>query len=179
MLQTAGYLCKAASASLRIVRGCPAFESPVIRSSVRAVAGDGSPEGWGRRKNVEGKLCSTGRPASRRTVQFAGGTTSGDPLMPELVRFSLSIEDTLMDKLEELVKKSGYTNRSEFVRDMIRDRLVKREWERDREVLGTITLIYDHHVRQLSDKLIDLQHDHHKEVLVTTHVHLTHDLCAR
>src|SRR5262249_45615229 len=66
----------------------------------------------------------------------------------------------------------------EYVRDMIRDRLVKTEWEKDREVLGTITMIYDHHVRQLSDKLIDLQHDHHREVLVTTHVHLSHDLCA-
>lgn len=98
--------------------------------------------------------------------------------MSDLMRLSFSIEKPLMDKLEELVKRSGYTNRSEFVRDMIRDRLVKKEWEKDREVLGTITLIYDHHARRLSEKLIDLQHDHHREVLVTTHVHLSHDLCA-
>lgn len=98
--------------------------------------------------------------------------------MPELVRLSLSIEKPLFDELEKLVRRSGYTNRSEFVRDMIRDRLVQREWEGDREVLGTITLIYDHHARRLSEKLIDLQHDHHREVLVTTHVHLSHDLCA-
>jgi CopG family nickel-responsive transcriptional regulator len=98
--------------------------------------------------------------------------------MSELVRLSLSIEKSLAEKLEGLVRRSGYTNRSEFVRDMIRDRLVQKEWEKDREVLGTITLIYDHHARRLSERLIDLQHDHHREILVTTHVHLSHDLCA-
>ena len=98
--------------------------------------------------------------------------------MPELVRLSLSIEKPLFDRLEKLVKHSGYTNRSEFVRDMIRDRLVAGEWEKDREVLGTITLIYDHHRRQLSEKLIHLQHHHHQDVLAATHVHLSHDLCA-
>jgi CopG family nickel-responsive transcriptional regulator len=94
------------------------------------------------------------------------------------MRVSLSLEKPLLDKLDKLAKYNGYTNRSEFVRDMVRDRLVQREWEKDREVLGTITLLYDHHVRRLSEKLTDLQHDHHREILVTTHVHLSHDLCA-
>ena len=98
--------------------------------------------------------------------------------MPDLIRLSLSIEKPLFDQLEKLVKKSGYENRSEFVRDMIRDRLVKAQWDKDQEVLGTITLLYDHHRRQLSEKLTDLQHHHHTHVLVTTHLHLTHDLCA-
>ncbi len=98
--------------------------------------------------------------------------------MSDLIRLSLSIEKPLYDQLEKLVKKSGYVNRSEFVRDMIRDRLVKTEWDKDDEVLGTITLLYDHHQRQLSGKLTDLQHHHHANVLVTTHVHLSHDLCA-
>ncbi|HOW72234.1 MAG TPA: nickel-responsive transcriptional regulator NikR [Phycisphaerae bacterium] len=80
--------------------------------------------------------------------------------------------------MEKLVKKSGYKNRSEFVRDMVRRKLVQGQWEKDQEVLGTITLVYDHHRHQLSEKLINLQHDHHTNVLVTTHVHLTHDLCA-
>jgi len=57
--------------------------------------------------------------------------------MSELIRLSLSIEKPLYDELEKLVKKSGYVNRSEFVRDMIRDRLVKTEWDKDEEVLGT------------------------------------------
>jgi CopG family nickel-responsive transcriptional regulator len=98
--------------------------------------------------------------------------------MSDLTRLSLSLEKPLLDKLDALMKRKAYTNRSEFVRDMIRDHLVQTEWEKDREVLGTITLIYDHHARRLSEKLIDLQHDHHREVLVTTHVHLSHDLCA-
>jgi CopG family transcriptional regulator, nickel-responsive regulator len=98
--------------------------------------------------------------------------------MPELIRLSLSIEKPLFDRLEKLVKQSGYTNRSEFVRDMIRQRLVEGEWEKDREVLGTITLVYNHHQRQLSEKLIHLQHHHHHTVKVTTHVHLSRELCA-
>ncbi len=98
--------------------------------------------------------------------------------MPELVRLSLSIEQPLFDKLEKLVAQSGYTNRSEFVRDMIRDRLVDTEWAQNRSVVGTVTLIYDHHAHGLTDKLTDLQHHHHQEVLAATHVHLDEHLCA-
>ena len=86
--------------------------------------------------------------------------------MPELVRTSVSIEKPLFKRLEKLVRSSRYTNRSEFLRDLIRERLVQEEWEHDREVVGTITLIYDHHVRLLNEKLTDLQHDHHDTVLV-------------
>ena len=99
--------------------------------------------------------------------------------MSELVRLSISLEKPLMKQLERLVKKSGYENRSEFVRDMIRQRLVEEQWTDERqEVVGTITMIYDHHARQLSDKIVDIQHDHHDRVMATTHVHLSHDLCA-
>lgn len=98
--------------------------------------------------------------------------------MSELVRMSFSIEKPLSDRLEKLVKQRGYTNRSEFVRDMIREQLVADEWKADAEVLGTITLIYDHHKRMISEKLIDLQHDHHEAILATTHVHLSSHLCA-
>ena len=61
---------------------------------------------------------------------------------------------------------------------MIRQQLVESEWEKDQEVLGTITIVYDHHHRRLAEKLTDLQHHHHHAVLVTTHVHLAADLCA-
>lgn len=98
--------------------------------------------------------------------------------MSDLVRLSLSIEKPLFERLEKLVKQSGYTNRSEFVRDMIRQRLVEGEWEKDRDVLGSITLVYNHHQRRLSEKLIHLQHHHHGSVKVTTHVHLSRELCA-
>lgn len=99
--------------------------------------------------------------------------------MSDLVRVSISLERSLLDQLEAMVASSGYTNRSEFVRDMIRQQLVDREWADDKqEVVGTITLLYDHHVPQLSEKLIDIQHETHSDVLATTHLHLSHSLCA-
>lgn len=97
--------------------------------------------------------------------------------MSELVRLSISLEESLLRKLERLIKKSRYANRSEFIRDLIRARLVEGEWEADQEAVGTITLIYDHHRRQLSEKLTSLQHDH-GVVLAATHVHLDHHMCA-
>jgi CopG family transcriptional regulator, nickel-responsive regulator len=98
--------------------------------------------------------------------------------MSELVRLSLSIEKPLYDRLEEMVKQSGYENRSEFIRDMIRHQLVRQQWDGNEEVVGTVTLVYDHHASNLTNKLTDLQHHHHGAVLATTHVHLDLHLCA-
>ncbi len=98
--------------------------------------------------------------------------------MSDLERLSISIEKPLYGRLEKLVKDSHYVNRSEYIRDLIRNKIVEQEWERDEEALGTVTLLYDHHTRGLSDRLTHLQHDHHSNILATTHVHLTHDLCA-
>ncbi len=98
--------------------------------------------------------------------------------MSEVERLSISIEKPLLARLERMVKESRYRNRSEFIRDLIRGRLVEREWEHDQEALGTITIIYNHHVRGLGDRLTDLQHDYHGAILATTHVHLDHDRCS-
>jgi len=98
--------------------------------------------------------------------------------MAELRRFSISIENELLTKLKRLVRKSRYTNRSEFIRDMLRDRLVEEQWKGEEQVLGTITLVYDHETRELSKKLTRLQHRHHDVVLAATHVHLDAHLCA-
>jgi CopG family nickel-responsive transcriptional regulator len=99
--------------------------------------------------------------------------------MADLVRLSFSIDAALADVFEEMVKHSEYGNRSEFFRDMIRERLVAEEWEvGDGETVATITLVYDHEAHGVHDKLTDLQHDHHDVVLATTHVHLDHHLCA-
>ncbi len=98
--------------------------------------------------------------------------------MSNLVRVSLSIEDTLLDKLEQMVIHKGYQNRSEFIRDMIRDNLVLEEWNSTSEVVATITMIYDHFKRELSKKITELQHAHHNIVLASTHVHLTEHICA-
>jgi CopG family nickel-responsive transcriptional regulator len=98
--------------------------------------------------------------------------------MSQLSRFSISIENGLFKRLERLVRKGGYANRSEFIRDLLRERLVEEEWEADKEVVGTITLVYDHETRELSKKLTRLQHHHHDLVLASTHVHLDRHMCA-
>ena len=99
--------------------------------------------------------------------------------MAELVRLSLSLPQPLLERLEDLMRQQGYTNRSEFVRDMIRDYLVTHAWQSaQQETLGTVTLVYNHHIRQLSEKLVELQHHYYHAILAATHVHLDHNLCA-
>jgi len=98
--------------------------------------------------------------------------------MSDLVRASFSIEPALLEQLEQLVSSSHYENRSEFIRDLIRAKLVSQQWENNEEALGTITLLYNHHSRLLNEKLIELQHHHHAMILATTHVHLDEHLCA-
>ncbi len=98
--------------------------------------------------------------------------------MSDLSRIGVAIDSELLDKFDALIAERGYTNRSEAFRDLIRDELVHKAWESpESNVVGTVTLVYDHHVRQLNDRLIDLQHDHHRSILSTLHVHLDHDNC--
>ena len=95
-----------------------------------------------------------------------------------LSRIGVAIDSGLLAKFDDLIASRGCTNRSEAFRDMIRDELVERAWEKpDTVVVGTVTLVYDHHVRMLSDRLTDLQHDHYHNILSTMHVHLDHDNC--
>jgi CopG family nickel-responsive transcriptional regulator len=98
--------------------------------------------------------------------------------MSELSRIGVAIDSALLAKFDDLIAKRGYTNRSEAFRDLIRDELVQKTWESpESEVVGTVTLVYDHHVRMLNEKLTDMQHDHHEQILSTLHVHLDHDNC--
>jgi CopG family nickel-responsive transcriptional regulator len=98
--------------------------------------------------------------------------------MPKLVRSSFSMEAPLYEAFEKRVQKRGYENRSEYIRDLFRRDLIQEEWDDDRICLGTITLLYDHNKRSLSDKLTKLQHRHFHSILAATHVHLDHDLCG-
>ena len=98
--------------------------------------------------------------------------------MSNLTRLSFSIEENLFKKLEKIVKQKGYDNRSEFIRDIIRDMVVTEEWDSNDDVVATITLVFDHHKKELGEKLTDVQHHFHDIVLASTHVHLTHDICA-
>ena len=98
--------------------------------------------------------------------------------MSDLVRTSFSIERPLLARLEQMAAQSSYTNRSEFLRDMIRQHLVEQEWQANEVAVGTITLVYDHHSRLLMEKLTDEQHRHHDVILATTHVHLDEHMCV-
>ncbi len=95
-----------------------------------------------------------------------------------LIRFGISISEDLLERFDQQVMQRGYTNRSEAIRDLIRDALVEDEWkEDDEEVAGTLTLVYDHHVKGLTDLLTELQHSYHHLILSTMHVHLDENNC--
>ena len=97
--------------------------------------------------------------------------------MSELFRFGISLPKDLLYKFDKLITEKNYTNRSEAFRDLIRQELVKKEWQEGEEVAGTITIIYDHHQRELATKLMDIQHDHGKNIISTQHIHLDHHNC--
>ena len=98
--------------------------------------------------------------------------------MSELSRIGVAIDSELLEKFDQHIALKGYTNRSEAFRDLIRDELVQKQWETpSSDVVGTVTLVYNHHVRMLGDKLTDLQHDSFHNILSTLHVHLDHDNC--
>jgi CopG family transcriptional regulator, nickel-responsive regulator len=98
--------------------------------------------------------------------------------MGGLSRIGVAIDSDLLRKFDKLIASRGYHNRSEAFRDLIRDELVERSWEQpDSNVVGTVTLVYDHHVRMLNEKLTDMQHSHFHQILSTLHVHLDHDNC--
>jgi CopG family nickel-responsive transcriptional regulator len=98
--------------------------------------------------------------------------------MAGLTRFGVSIPDSLLGDFDRLIAHKGYQNRSEAIRDLIRDSLVTEEWrEGNREMVGTISLVYSHHTRELSRILTRLQHDHYRTILSTLHIHMDEHNC--
>jgi len=99
--------------------------------------------------------------------------------MGKLVRFGVAMDEGLLAKFDELVARRGSaTNRSEAVRDLVRDALVDEQWEApDEEIVGTITMVFDHHANDLAEKLDSLQHAHHDKVVSSMHVHLDAHNC--
>ncbi len=97
--------------------------------------------------------------------------------MSDLVRFGVSIEKHLLDQFDLLIRKKNYTNRSEAFRDMIRHELVQKQWVENQETAGAITFVFDHHRRDLLNRVIHLQHEHYSLIISTQHVHLDHDRC--
>jgi CopG family nickel-responsive transcriptional regulator len=98
--------------------------------------------------------------------------------MGVLSRIGIALDSDLLKRFDRSIERRGYTNRSEAFRDLIRDRLVTEQTAApDSTVVGTITLIYDHHAHGVSEKLTELQHAHHELVVSTSHAHLDHDSC--
>lgn len=97
--------------------------------------------------------------------------------MPQAIRFGVSIDENLLNQFDEYVEKKNYQNRSEALRDLIRDALVQEQWDQNKEIAGGISMVYDHHHNMAVQKLMDIQHDYHDLVLASQHIHMDHDNC--
>ena len=95
----------------------------------------------------------------------------------KLIRFGISLPEDLSHRFGRLLKRKNYPNRSEAIRDLIRNSLIEEEIKSDAIVVGVLNLLYNHHKRELQDKLTIFQHDNHQKFISTTHVHLDHDNC--
>lgn len=94
-----------------------------------------------------------------------------------LKRFSISLDEELLADFDKFIRQRRYENRSEAIRDLIRKSFVKDEWAADKDVMGVISLVYDHHQHQLQEKVTEQQHDQHDLIVSTTHVHMDHHNC--
>jgi len=97
--------------------------------------------------------------------------------MGNLVRTGLSLERELLKRFDAAINRKGYQNRSEAIRDLIREHLVEEAADENKVIVGTLTMVYDHHQPNLSAKLIEAQHEAASKVLAATHVHLDHHHC--
>ncbi len=98
--------------------------------------------------------------------------------MSKTTRFGVSIDRRLLERFDDLIADKGYVNRSEAVRDLIRNELINEQWQNEEEeTVGTVTIVYNHHTRELPDKLTERQHIHHDSIVSVLHVHLDHHNC--
>jgi CopG family nickel-responsive transcriptional regulator len=97
--------------------------------------------------------------------------------MSSLVRFGVSLEKRLLDRFDALIAERAYASRSEAFRDLMRGSLIEKEWKAGEEVAGAVTLVFDHHRKDLVAKITDIQHHHHHLIISTQHIHLDQDRC--
>ncbi|MBT3756873.1 MAG: nickel-responsive transcriptional regulator NikR [Candidatus Cloacimonetes bacterium] len=97
--------------------------------------------------------------------------------MSDLIRFGVSIEKELLEKYDAKIKLENYSNRSNAIADLIRENLIKQEWQEDKIITGVITIVFDHHKRDLVNNLTNIQHNHHDLIISSQHIHLDHDYC--
>jgi CopG family nickel-responsive transcriptional regulator len=106
-----------------------------------------------------------------------GSVLAQGEAMSTLIRTGISLDSELLRRFDRVIHKKGYKNRSEAIRDLVRDYAVAEDVEENRTVVGTLTMVYDHHRPKLSEQLIEAQHDAENKVLAATHVHLDHHNC--
>ncbi len=97
--------------------------------------------------------------------------------MDTLIRFGVSLQKRLLEKFDIYIYKHSYKNRSEAIRDIIRKQLLDESWNESKNCCGVLSLVYDHHQRNLLDRLTDIQHDHGDLILSSTHIHIDHEHC--
>jgi len=98
--------------------------------------------------------------------------------MSKTIRFGVAMDSALLDKFDHLIVKKGYQNRSEAIRNLVRNNLVEEDWKAgNKETVGTITIVYSHSVREITDTLTELQHHYHAEIISCMHVHLDEHNC--
>lgn len=96
----------------------------------------------------------------------------------KMKRVGVSIDSRLLENFDTLINKKGYVNRSEAIRDIIRDQLVESHWENNNsEMVGTINLVYKHGLKALAEKIAELQHHNHTHIISSLHIHLDEDKC--
>jgi CopG family nickel-responsive transcriptional regulator len=97
--------------------------------------------------------------------------------MSKLVRFGVSLEKGLLEKFDALIAERGYASRSEAFRDLIRGSLIEKEWKAGEDVAGAVTLVYDHHRKDLMGRITDIQHEYNHLIISAQHIHLDYDHC--
>jgi len=94
-----------------------------------------------------------------------------------VVRFGVSLEKEMLDALDEYTAANHFSNRSQALRQLISKNLVVKKWQSNEVVAGAVTLVYDHHKREVLNNLTDIQHHFHDVILSSQHIHLDHDNC--
>ena len=95
----------------------------------------------------------------------------------KIKRFGVSLEENILNTLDELVKKNNFPNRSQAIRNLVKNQNITENLHKNKIVAGVIIIVYDHHKRELNNKLMNVQHDYHELILSTQHIHIAHNLC--
>ena len=94
-----------------------------------------------------------------------------------LKRFTISLDEKLLEHFDTAITQRKYVNRSEAIRDLIRSAFVEEEWQADKDVIGVISMVYDHHQSKLQEKVTEIQHEYHHQIVSATHIHMDHHNC--